>query len=271
MGYIHPRGWLLLGAKLADSIPYPLPLSGREVANVRSLELPLPDMFPYEPDKFPAVPSYPALIILDLQNDFCSPDGALPILQPPDLVGRATALAREFRGPDRFVIWVRSVFVASRPINLPGGESESDRVITDKELLLPLRQKYMAGSNAEDSAEEGDEQEDDGGASKNALPLRVDIAGEGALSELGISEDTFLTIRPSEKASLVLPSSTGTNFAQELLNEIDGQRDLVFQKTWYSAFKDGALIEALRKRFIRDLYFCGAFSNTSVFASVMDG
>jgi alkylated DNA repair dioxygenase AlkB/glutathione S-transferase len=67
-----------------------------------------------------------------------------------------------------------------------------------------------------------------------------------------------------------LSASPGTNFSLAASMCIDGKKDLIFEKSWYSAFKDGRLVQVLRAKFVTGIYLCGALTNISIFATAMD-
>ena len=64
------------------------------------------------------------LILLGLQNDFLSPDGKLPVSTKSGFLDRLKDLVHGFREFGD-VIWVRSEFEASRPINAPDESGDS--------------------------------------------------------------------------------------------------------------------------------------------------
>ncbi|KAH7351121.1 hypothetical protein BKA65DRAFT_396972 [Rhexocercosporidium sp. MPI-PUGE-AT-0058] len=183
-------------------------------------------MFQIDAQSLPFVQTRSALLVLDLQNDFVSPDAIFPVRSPPDFLDKIVGLVPDFRATGN-VIWIRSCFQASRPVNQPYGESES--VITDT----------------------------DG----PALALDED---EDPVTE------TFLSVKPGKLPQVVLAMSSNTNFVQQALAAVDATKDLIFQKTWYSAFKDGNLVQILRAKFVTEIFICGVLTNISVFATAMD-
>lgn len=68
----------------------------------------------------------------------------------------------------------------------------------------------------------------------------------------------------------MVPATSGINFALAAARCIDRQKDLIFEKSWYSAFKDGRLVQTLRSKLITEIFLCGALTNISVFATAMD-
>ncbi len=222
-------------------------------------------MFEISEGDLPIVRTRKALLILDLQNDFVASGGVLPVDKPADYVDKIFNLVPSYRDSG-CVIWVRSQFDTYRPVN--DGSTTGDRVITDNELtsasqgngdagrrrgipsrtLLRLYDKMLASQDEE----EADTQE---------------LADE---SEEPYENETFLTPELGKKPRCVLPLSLGGNYAQSIAQAIDLSRDLFFTKTHYSAFKNGALLQILRRQFVTELFICGALTNISVFATALD-
>ncbi|PMD65984.1 uncharacterized protein K444DRAFT_518541 [Hyaloscypha bicolor E] len=188
-------------------------------------------MIEIDEHSLPFVRTGQALLMLDLQNDFIESSAVLPVRNPPGFIDNIVKLLPEFRACGP-VISIRSIFEASRPFNEPQGESES--VITNDELPPITRD--------DDDSEEED----------NSVP------------------ETFLTVGPGLQQNVVLPASPGTNFAESIVMAADVKKDLFGQKTYYSAFKDGSLVQTLRAKFVTEIYICGALTNISIFATAMD-
>jgi nicotinamidase-related amidase/glutathione S-transferase len=225
-------------------------------------------MFEIDEDDFPIVRTRKALLALDLQNDIISTGGVLSVENPPNFVENAVDLAVHFRDSGNDVIWVRSIFERSRPVNASSGQSET--VITDRELHIGRRVvEAKSRSISRRSQKLPDrytklyEAGEDG--LEDFAALRVDDNKEG-----DITSETFLTIEPGENPQIVLPGSPGANFSPFTSQNIDTMRDLVFQKSYYSAFKDGTLVQTLRAKFVTEIYLCGALTNISIFATAMD-
>lgn len=223
-------------------------------------------MFEIDAQSMPFVRTRQALLVLDLQNDFVSTEGILPVETPSDFVEKILKLVPEFRALDS-IIWIRSVFEASRPVN--GSQGESESVITDKEIPLRFRgvdqcPRGRARPSQKLLEAHGKVAEANGRLLSNCSDLLADH------NEEDLVEETFLTIREGQEPQAVLPTSPGTNFSQVVSMRIDGKKDLIFEKSWYSAFKDGRLVQILRAKFVTGIYLCGALTNISVFATAMD-
>lgn len=84
--------------------------------------------------------------------------------------------------------------------------------------------------------------------------------------------ETFLTVEPGETPFLSNTSlgRIGVNHPMEFMQHASSDRDLFCNKSYYSAFKDGSLVQTLRGRFVTEIYICGILTNISVYATAMD-
>ena len=73
-------------------------------------------MFPFDKAALPQLKTRKALILVDLQNDFVDPNGALPATEPEGYLGRVMQLAQEFRSQGDLV-WVQSKFDQVRAVD----------------------------------------------------------------------------------------------------------------------------------------------------------
>ncbi|TAQ90068.1 hypothetical protein B7494_g1615 [Chlorociboria aeruginascens] len=202
-------------------------------------------MFEIDENDLPFVRTRQALLVLDIQNDLISEHYLAPVETPLQFIENTINLASAFRASG-IVIWARSLFESSRPIN--GTGSESERVITDSQVLH--RRK---GKNRIITEEKGEASE----------PLVLEDGTE-------MFPETFLTVAPGALPQVLLPVSSGVNLAAPVLKAMDSTKDIIIQKTHYSAFKDGSLVQRLRSQFVTEIYICGALSNISVFATAME-
>lgn len=224
-------------------------------------------MFEFNQQSLPVLRTRKALLLLDLQNDFISTGGLLEVDEPPHLVEKILELLPYFRAQGNDVIWVRSWFEASRPVNQGNGES----VVTDEQIQLlhrrsgdrnrPRPSERLRMQHNKIATANGREP----GHSNDLLE-----ADDSEDEEQEIIEETFLTIPPGKTPRVVAANSPGLHISPLVASGIDPNRDLVFQKSYYSAFKDGTLMQVMRKKFITEIYLCGALTNISVFATAMD-
>ncbi|KAJ5481253.1 hypothetical protein N7475_000065 [Penicillium sp. IBT 31633x] len=183
----------------------------------------------------PIIKTRKALLLLDFQNDFVRPSGALYIPNTPDILETLPQLASAFRQVGD-VIWVRSQYES--PQTIVDGDF-GDRIVLDRE---PPRKKQMPTS---DIIEVGSDRDS---------PEPVD-------PEAFLSANTSLWDNPQ---------ALGYQFPAPILAAINAHHDTVIDKTGYSALESPGLVLSFRTRFVTDLYLCGSLSNVSVFATALD-
>lgn len=219
----------------------------------------------------PQLQTRQALLVLNLQNDFLSEDGKLPVSQPPDFVNRIEGLVPTFRQTGN-VIWVRTEFEAERAVNDPDGEGES--VITDREL--PER----SSETEQTSAFSVDGHEFHLAAASRPSPSLMKMLQRVAARNMDTSstvqptatvDETFLSSPEDPSAPrCCLPKTKGAEFADVALRLIDETADSTFVKSHYSAFNSTNLIPYLRGNLVTELFICGVLSNVSVYATALD-
>ena len=192
-------------------------------------------MFPFDQAALPQLTTRKALIIVDLQNDFLSADGALPVTDPEGLVDRCLELAEGFRAVGD-IVWVQSRFESARPI-------DSDQVIIHDRALTAS--KLKAGPS---------------------LRLAQNKAGAGLVEPAGpIDPEAFLS---HEQPTCVLPSSAGSEMPDSVKKAVR-KGDLTLTKTHYSAFEDAHLLRMLRAKMVIEVFICGSLANVGVYATAM--
>lgn len=72
-------------------------------------------MFPFDQSSLPQLTSRRALVVVDLQREFTTADGRLPVTEPPGYIDRTIELARQFRQTGGEVAWVRTNVDTRRP------------------------------------------------------------------------------------------------------------------------------------------------------------
>jgi nicotinamidase-related amidase/alkylated DNA repair dioxygenase AlkB len=226
-------------------------------------------MFEINQAVLPVVRTRQALLLLDLQNDFLTTGGLLAVEEPANFLDNILNLLPHFRGSGNNVIWIRSQFEASRPVNGPGEDCETvivddhtlrthrragQRIRNPPQRLLDRHARIVQSNRRESGIDAGILEADD----------RTDNEDEF------IVEETYLTIPEGQQPRVVVAASPGTNFAPQALRGFNAAEDLVFQKSYYSAFRDGTLMEFMRAQFITEIFLCGSLTNISVFATAMD-
>ena len=183
----------------------------------------------------PIIQTRKALLLLDFQNDFVRPSGALHIPNTPDILETLPQLASAFRHVGD-VVWVRSQYESPQSIV---DWDFGDRIVLERE---PPRRKKIPHSDIIEVASDRDSPEP-------------------------VDPEAFLSADPSPCCA---PQTTGYQFPAPILAAINAQHDTVMDKTGYSALESPALVLSFRTRFVTELYLCGSLSNISVFATALD-
>ncbi|KKZ64208.1 hypothetical protein EMCG_00104 [[Emmonsia] crescens] len=220
----------------------------------------------------PNVPSRKALLILDLQNDFVKPDGALFVRNVPDFLDTVALLAQRFRETGD-VVWVQTQFEHRRPIFSP--ESGGEVIVIDK---LPA-----AGGNNNNNNNNNKNNSNNTGNTNTRSNSGVKSAGGGDSSrrdQLSVYSDdpeAFLSVSLPKgdgdgdgARRCCLQKTIGCQFPAPILSAIDHDRDTILVKSDYSAFQSESLLLSFRTQFVRELYICGSLSNVSVYATALD-
>ncbi|CAM1500854.1 Fc.00g100160.m01.CDS01 [Cosmosporella sp. VM-42] len=87
-------------------------------------------MFSFDQASLPQITTRKAFIGVDFQNDFLSPDGALPVSEPEGFVDRTIELATAFRSAGD-VVWVQSRFDKAQPV-------DAEQILTS-DFIPPIR------------------------------------------------------------------------------------------------------------------------------------
>ncbi|RKU46700.1 hypothetical protein DL546_008905 [Coniochaeta pulveracea] len=189
----------------------------------------------------PTLRTRQALLILDLQNDFVSPGGALTVQDGDGLVSRVVEVAKAFRESGAGdVVWIRSQFDGHRSLD------EGNQIVTTDAPFVPKRHTSSRGRQLAPGRHEQEVKEAD--------------------------EEAFLSVPPdSQKPECVRPGAHGSQLVDEAQRAVDSNKDIVFTKTHYSAFAAGQqLLQLLRGRFVTEIYVCGALTNVSIYATALD-
>lgn len=183
----------------------------------------------------PAIQTRKALLLLDFQNDFIRPSGALHVPNTAEILDILPPLAAAFRRSGD-VIWVRSQYESPQPTE---DWNFGDRVVLEKGPPEPVP---MPSFDVIEVSSDRDS------------PEPVDT-------------EAFLSGR---SAKCCAAQSPGFQFPAPILAAIDPNRDTVLDKTGYSALESDGLVLSFRTRFVTELYLCGSLSNVSVYATALD-
>ncbi|EGC45203.1 isochorismatase family [Histoplasma capsulatum var. duboisii H88] len=252
---------------------------------------------------FPNVPCRKALLILDLQNDFVKPDGALFVRNVPEFLDTVAALAQRFRETGE-VVWVQTQFEHRRPIFSPesGGEvivvdkllasgnnndndndNTTSKSANDKAKGANIRSHLSSHSARHRSENTGNTNSSSNGGAKdgsgrpNSSQRRQKriSGGESRREQFSVYSDdpeAFLSVLPKGDGArrCCLQKTVGCQFPAPILSAIDHERDTILVKSDYSAFQSESLLLSFRTQFVRELYICGSLSNVSVYATALD-
>ncbi|CAE6996526.1 2OG-FeII Oxy 2 multi-domain protein [Pyrenophora teres f. teres] len=216
-----------------------------------------------------------ALLVIGLQNDFCQPDGRLPVDISTGFLERIETLIPKFRELSGNVIWVQTLYEADRIATGPdtgegdalvvGGLIDGDESSTeagDEELgkeaaLLPAQSRSSKHKQrALDLLKRVS-------ARRKTLPKEI--------AKASVEEDDELFLLKSEnRTPACVPGTSGAEFVDPFAGQIQRPADSVIKTTNYSAFQGTNLLMTLRARLVTELFICGCITNVSVLATVID-
>lgn len=212
--------------------------------------------------KQPQFQTHKALIAIGLQNDFCSPDGKLPVTRPPGLLDRIKRLVPTFREHAGHVIWVRTELDPNRPVD---EADDADAIVTSApdESLSP-DDDGIGGADYDPQSRQGSRRR------RTAdLLKRVQARAQRVEREMAALQEDELFLTRGSGRQVCVAGSPGADWADDIADEIK-PADTLITKTRYSALKDTTLLLTLRAKLITELYVCGCISNISVYATAVE-
>ncbi|CAK7200848.1 hypothetical protein SEUCBS139899_003547 [Sporothrix eucalyptigena] len=210
----------------------------------------MPPTLPIDLANFPALRTRKALLVLDLQNEFLSPNAALPVSTPDGYVDRILQVAKKFRDSGSGdVFWIRSQFDSHRP----AASSQIITSATTQILGTPGTRLSAPRGRRRESEPPVDDQDAD---------------PEAFLSATNTSQKE--QEQQQLRSQSLLPGSHGSELAPSVAASVNARQDLVIAKSHYSAFESTQLLNRLRTRFVTELYICGALTNVSIYATALD-
>jgi len=178
-----------------------------------------------------------AMLVLDMQNEFLGTSGRCKVTNngtdpkgDPPFVENILRFATAFRQTGNGDV----IWVRS--------EFDKPRDANEEKVLL---YEY------EDEGEEEERDKDE------------DIDQEDRIGKF----DEFLSSATDPYCAKGTPAA---DFHESVIPATKTPGDRILKKTWYSAFKNTALVEILRGRFATELFICGLKTNSSVFATASD-
>lgn len=227
------------------------------------------------------------LIVINLQNEFASPDGKLPC-NDLSFVNRIKELVPKFREKVGGIIWVRTEYQFDCQVN--DGAEGSDTVVLSgyqdvETVSVPevspklspvstiepsngkkLRRKKSRFSfnirnmtqSKRDSKEERIPQIETGSPAIDSKPP----------SAPPVPEELFLAPNYTYERKCI-PGMTGADFVPEIKDLIQ-RVDTQITTSHYSAAKGTNLLVFLQSKFAKEVYICGCISNLSIHATLTD-
>ncbi|CAK7268697.1 hypothetical protein SEPCBS119000_003193 [Sporothrix epigloea] len=209
----------------------------------------MPHTLPLDLADFPAFRTRKALLVIDLQNEFLSSSGTLPVSTPDGFVDRTLDVARKFReSGSGDIFWIRSQFDSHRP-------AATSHIITSATTQLPRTSGPKSSS------------------------VRHRTGSEPPSSDQDADPEAFLSVGPTrsqkqtgqtQQDQILLAGSHGSELAPPVASSVNARQDMILVKTHYSAFNSTQLLNRLRTRFVTELYVCGALTNISIYATALD-
>ncbi|KAI1533111.1 isochorismatase family protein [Pyrenophora tritici-repentis] len=216
-----------------------------------------------------------ALLVIGLQNDFCQPDGRLPVDTSTGFLERIGTLIPKFREISGNVIWVQTLYEADR-IATGADTGEGDALVVGGLI-----------DGDESSTEAGDEELGKEAAllpaqsrsskhKQRALDLLKRVSARRKtlpkeIAKASVEEDDELFLLKSEnRTPACVPGTSGAEFAGPFAGQIQRPADSVIKTTNYSAFQGTNLLMTLRAKLVTELFICGCITNVSVLATVID-
>lgn len=219
--------------------------------------------------KQPQFQTNKALIVVGLQNDFCSPDGKLPVTQPPGLLDRIKRLVPTFREHAGHVIWVRTELRPNQPVD---DADDADAIVTS----VPGEDASSDGDGDGDGDDDADlttlaELPPTSGSRRRPSDLlkRIQARSRKAEKEAELAQEDELFLTQGSRRQICAAGSLGAEWADDIAAEIKPEDTLV-TKTRYSALKGTTLLLTLRSKLVTELYVCGCISNISVYATAVE-
>ncbi|KAI1608749.1 hypothetical protein EDD37DRAFT_387832 [Exophiala viscosa] len=201
----------------------------------------------------PPVKTKQALILLDLQNDFVSLDGKMPVANVLPFLPNLIPLVADFREKGE-VIWVGTEYKQPR--------SDISPVTGSHSILLKHNLKEQNGEYEENQCL--------GDPDNTRSPSEDPLAPSKEPDVMHDREAFLAPVLTTTRYRCCIPGSVGIEYPDAINAAMDSQRDLVMLKSHYSAFVDTSLLMHLRTRLITELYICGSLSNIAVYATVLD-
>ena len=243
-----------------------------------------PDQMPDE--GLPQFETRKALVVLSMQNDAFYMDDDLFFIKNRDMLPRLREVIPYFRKHGD-IIWVQTelgTLPSTQVKDISTLENES-KTAAEKNRQTRLKeesqledqpsqarsdntkmeaagvsQMIYRSSKARDLAVQ---QSADTRAKMRAVDLQVYDDGDNILSE------QLTKPRKGQQPQFFITGTEGAEICDELKDLID-ENDMMLTKHFFSAFDQTSLLMSLRMNLCTEIYLCGCFTNTSVYATAAD-
>lgn len=202
-------------------------------------------VFDFMRDSAPQLQTSKALIITDLQNDFCSPDGKLYADVDSGFVRRLKQFATAFR-PHGHIIWVRSEYDSTISADEMGEDVLNTCIPTVGIGNENIEHKQTTIKDAD--------------ATDQLVSQQMSIQY--------VDHELFLDAN-ARGGPATIKNTPGAQYVNSV-EHVMQPPDLHVVKHNYSAFHMTDLLTMLQCRLVTQIYICGALSNISVHATALD-
>lgn len=207
------------------------------------------------------------LIILDLQNDFLSRSEGKLAVRDTGFLKPLSDLVESFREYGD-VIWVRSQFESTRPIN--GPDAGGDNVVAGGSSGREIEMESTEDAESSQRKRRVHDCVTKTRATQTDCIQKSKSTASCSSHNNGESDEELFLSRTAKREPCCLPQSSGVEYFPAILPMIRQDKDLQMIKTHYSAFSSTSLLLTLRGKLITELYICGCITNLSVYATAMD-
>ncbi|OAA35046.1 isochorismatase [Metarhizium rileyi] len=190
-------------------------------------------MFSFDQALLPQISTRKALILVDFQNEFLDPEGALVSSDPDGFVSRAIELVSNFRGSGD-IIWLQSQF--AKPVLV----DHESIILSDAPTVIRHQRRRSRGRYA-----------------APAMPENPDEP---------LDPEAFLS---HQYPTCVKPLSWGAKMSAAVEAAVQ-KGDTILLKAQYSGFRETQLLLLLRAKMVMEVYICGSLANVGVYATALD-
>ena len=243
-----------------------------------------PDQMPDE--GLPQFETRKALIVLSMQNDAFFVSDDLFLIKNRDMLPKLKEMIPHFRKHGD-IIWVQTemgTMPSAQPKDLFTLESESATAADNSRQARLKEESHLEASSPRTTADNpatevtgttamiyrsskardlAAQHSADTRAKMRAVDLQAYDDGDNVLME------QLSKPRKGQTPPFFIAGTKGAEICDELKDLVD-ENDMVITKHFYSAFDQTSLLMSLRMNLCTEIYLCGCFTNTSVYATAAD-